>query len=70
MREGELQRQKLRERVRERVWEFEKRLEEGRGGELVRKCWKEMKERRKEGKVRSDWAEERRRFFEDRGLKL
>lgn len=29
-----------------------------------------MQERSKEGKVRSDWEEEMRRFFEDRGLKL
>lgn len=29
-----------------------------------------MKGSRKEGKVGSDWEEERRRFFEDTGLKL
>lgn len=29
-----------------------------------------MKESSKEGKVESDWQEERRRFFEDKGLKL
>lgn len=55
----ELQRYKLKERAGKRAWEYEKRLEEGRGGELVR-CWEEMKERSKEGKIASECEEERR----------
>lgn len=66
----ELQREKLRERAGKRAWEYEKRLEEGRGGELAQRCWEEMKERSKKGKVGSEWEEERRSYFEDRGLKL
>lgn len=56
-----------RERAGRRAWGFEKRLEEGRGSELTRSCWRELRERAWEGKVGSEWDEERRRSFEDRG---
>lgn len=46
----ELQREKIKERAGRRAWGFERRLEEGKGGELVRKCWKKIKKR--EGKER------------------
>ncbi|KAL0100570.1 hypothetical protein PUN28_019713 [Cardiocondyla obscurior] len=35
----ELQRDKLRTRMRRRAWGFEKRIEEGRESGLARKCW-------------------------------
>lgn len=42
---AELQRKKLRVRAGMRVWGFEKRLEEERGSELARKCWREVKKK-------------------------
>lgn len=62
----EIQREKLRERAGKRTWEFEKRLEESKGSKLARICWEELKGRSKEGKTRSKWKVERRKFFEDR----
>lgn len=48
----ELQREKL--RTEKRAWEFEKRLEEGKGSELARMCWEEIKERGRKEKSESD----------------
>lgn len=62
----EIQREKLRERAGKRTWEFEKRLEEGKGSKLARICWEELKGRSREEKTRSKWKVERRKFFEDR----
>ncbi|KMQ81435.1 hypothetical protein RF55_26332, partial [Lasius niger] len=42
----EMQRNKLRGRAARRAWNFEKRLEEGKGGELARKCLEEGEELR------------------------
>lgn len=42
----------------------QKTVEEGRGNEFVRRCRKEMREKFKKGKVKSDWEESRKRFFE------
>lgn len=39
----ELQREKLRSRAGERVWGFEKKLEERRRSEIARKCWEDLK---------------------------
>jgi len=47
----ELQRDKLRGRAGRRAWGFEERLAEGRGSELARRCWEEMRERIKRGEV-------------------
>lgn len=66
----ELQREKLRIRAGRRVWSFERRLEEGRGSNLARKCWEEVRERAKVGKAGSDWERERKKFFEERGKKV
>lgn len=41
----ELQRDKLWGRARRRAMAFEKRLYEGKEGELARRCWEKMKER-------------------------
>lgn len=35
----------MRGRMARRAWEYEKRLEEEKGGVLVRRCWEEIKER-------------------------
>jgi len=66
----ELQREKLKGRAGRRAWGYEKRLEQGRGNELARKCWEEIKERGREGKKISDWERERERFFGERGMSL
>lgn len=41
----EWQRGKLRERAERRAWGFERRLEEGGGNEIARRCWEEMRKR-------------------------
>lgn len=42
-------------------------MEEGKGSELTRRCWKELKEKTRRERVDSIWEEERRGFFEKRG---
>lgn len=42
-----MQREKLRVRAGKRAWSFERRTEKGRGSELARCCWEEM---RRDGK--------------------
>src|SRR5580765_19665 len=64
----ELKRDKLRGRVARRAWNFEKRLEEGKGGEIARECLKEIKKRGEKNKKKSEWEEEREKFFRERGL--
>jgi len=63
----EIKRNKLRERAGARAWSFEKRLEMGLGSELTRICWREMRERSREGRTGSAWEVERKEFFERRG---
>lgn len=66
----EMQRDKLRGRTGGRAWGYEKRLSEGKGSDLARRCWIEMRERSKGvGKI-SDWEIERKKFFEERGFSL
>lgn len=61
----ELQREKLRTRAG-RAWRMEERLAEGRGSELTRGCWEEVREKTgREGL--SEWERERQSFFEERG---
>lgn len=66
LRREEIKRGKLRERARKRTWGFEERLKEGKGSELTRLRWKELREGAREGKIGSEWEEERKRFFENR----
>jgi len=66
----ELRREKLRGRAGKRAWKFEKRLEEGRGSKIVRECREEMRSRGKKGRVMVGWEEERRNFFEVRGVRI
>lgn len=65
-----LQREKLGGWAGKRAWGFERRLEEEKGSELARKCLREMKERAKEDRANSDWEKGRRKFFEDRGIRV
>ena len=51
-----------------RAWNYEKKLEEGKGGGLARACLEEMKERAEKNRKLSKWEEERKGFFEERGL--
>lgn len=57
----ELQREKLEGRAGMRAWGYKKKLEEGGGGELARRCWEEIKRRAKDRKARMVWEEERRK---------
>jgi len=66
----EVKREKLRERAGNRAWRFEKRLEEGRGSEIATECRKEMRKRGRKGRVMAGWEEERRHFFEERGVSI
>ncbi|XP_077280504.1 uncharacterized protein LOC143907534 [Temnothorax americanus] len=66
----ELQREKLRGRAVMRAWGYEKKLEEGKGGELARECWEEVKRRAKRGVSRGGWEEERKEAAESRGWKI
>jgi len=54
----EIKRGKLREGAGRRAWRFEERLKEGKGSELTRLCWEELREGAREGKVGSEWEEE------------
>lgn len=64
----ELQRDKVEGRAGRRAWNFEERLEEGKGSILARKCLGEMRKRWSNGRVREGWEEDRKEFFRDRGL--
>jgi len=60
----------LKRKAGRRAWGYEKELEQGRGNELARKCWEEIKERGREGRKSSEWGRERERFFGERGISL
>lgn len=62
----EIQREKLKGRASLRTWGYEKRLEEGKGGELARICWEEMRKRARKGKTLGGWEKERKEFWEIR----
>lgn len=53
-----------------RAWGYENKLEEGRGGELARECWKEIREIAGRGKTKGGWEEERKDFMKRRGWRL
>lgn len=55
----EWQRGKLREREGRRAWKFERRLEESRRSEIVRRCWKEMRISSRRGEELSKWEMEK-----------
>ncbi|CAD6219041.1 GSCOCG00011509001-RA-CDS [Cotesia congregata] len=66
----ELQRDRLEGKAGIRAWSFEKRAEEGGGGEIVRRCRSEMKKRIRAGRGLCGWEAERKDFFENRGWRL
>lgn len=66
----EMQREKVRVRAGKRAWSWEKKMEEGKGSEIARSCWREMRKRIKEGRVGSKWKRERESYFEERGWKI
>lgn len=51
---------------------MEKRLEEGKGSEIARQCWREVRERsRKLRKITSSgWEREKKEFFEERRVNM
>lgn len=63
----EIQRDKLRSRAGRRAWAYEKRLDEGKGSGLARKCVEEIRARGRVGRVGLGWEEERKMFVEHRG---
>jgi len=64
----ELERDKLRGRAARRAWNFEKRLEEGKGGKLAKDCLEEIKKRIEKGRRVSNWEKEREEYFKGKGL--
>lgn len=46
-----VQREKVRRRAGMRTWNYEKKLEEGKEGELARECWKKLRNRMKREKI-------------------
>lgn len=64
----ELQREKLRIRAGRKAWGWEKRMREGKGSEIARRCMEEMRERCGKRRASSSWEKDRRNFFEERGI--
>lgn len=65
----ELKREMMCGRAEKRAWKFEKRLEEGKGAQIAKKCWREMKERWKRGRIIGGWEQERKEFLEEREIR-
>lgn len=66
----ELQREKLRIRAGRKAWGWEKRMREGKGSEIARRCMEEMRERYEKRRANSGWEKDRRNFFEERGVEI
>ncbi|XP_070526501.1 golgin subfamily A member 6-like protein 1 [Cardiocondyla obscurior] len=66
----ELQREKLRGKAGMRAWKYEIRLNEGRGDELARWCWKEIKEKAREGKTIERWKKKRKEYYKKMGWSI
>lgn len=64
----EIQRDKMRGRMGRRAWSYKKKLEEGKGGILARKCLEEIRRRIMKEEASSTWEEERKGFFSKRGM--
>lgn len=58
----ELQRDRLIRRGDRRAWAYEKKLEDGGGNEIARKCWIGMTDRFSRNRVLFGWEEERKIF--------
>ncbi|XP_011865993.1 PREDICTED: putative golgin subfamily A member 6-like protein 6 [Vollenhovia emeryi] len=66
----ELMREKMRGRAGMRAWGYERKLGEGREGEIARWCWEEWREKARRGKVVGECERERREFYEEKGWKI
>ncbi|XP_024881912.1 vicilin-like seed storage protein At2g18540 [Temnothorax curvispinosus] len=64
----ELEREKMGARASKRAWKFERKLEEGRGGRIAKKCLEEMKERWKKERIIGRWEQERKEYWEGIGV--
>ncbi|XP_071642133.1 uncharacterized protein [Temnothorax longispinosus] len=64
----ELEREKMGARASKRAWKFERKLEEGRGGKIAKKCLEEMKERWKKERIIGRWEQERKDYWEGIGV--
>lgn len=53
----------MRGRASKRAWKFERKLEEGKGGEIARKCLEEMKERWKKGRIVGKWEQRKKEIY-------
>ncbi|XP_071578809.1 uncharacterized protein [Temnothorax nylanderi] len=61
----ETKRDRMRVSAGKRAMKYEEKLEWGKGNEIARECWKEIK--RNVRKEKANWEEERRSFYEKRG---
>jgi len=66
---SELAREKMRIKTSRKAWNFDTRLKEGKGGAIVRKYLKYIKEKWKRGKKRGNWKKKMKEFLRDRGVK-
>lgn len=64
----ESKREKMRTKMGSRAVRYEERLEKGGEGKWARKCWEEVKNKRKEGE--SVWEEQRNNFYKVRGVSV
>lgn len=51
-----------------RAWNFERKLEKRKGGELAMGCLREMRKRAKNSEKMSNWDREREEFFRAKGV--
>lgn len=66
----EMQRDKLKGRAGMRAAGFERKLKEGKGSGLARKCWEEVNRRSIAGRNLLKWQEKRRECFRGMGMEL
>lgn len=50
-----------------RVWNYERKLQERKEGELTKKCRMELQNRMRKGKVMGGWKKERKEYMRKRG---
>jgi len=58
----------MKSRAGKKALMFEKKLEEGRGSELGRRCKEEIERNLEKRKKLSDWEKGRKKFFEEKGI--
>lgn len=60
---NEVEREKMRGRASKRAWKFERKLKEGKGGEIAKKCLEEMKERWKKERIVGKWEQRKKEIY-------